>query len=284
MIPYLQLIRIGNLSVILFAQLLIFAFLPKNSCFSLDFDFRILLILISTTSIAAAGYVINDYFDVKIDAINKPENLVVGKHVKRREAIAIHILLNTIGIALGFIISIKVGIFYMLMAALLLLYSSTLKRHLIIGNLTMAGILGLSVFVMWLFDQGLSLNWILFYSIFAFLAAFSREIIEDIEDYKGDKHFNLKSIPVVFGVYPAKITAQVFQTIIGVALPVAAFFFFVHSEFISAFYMVFVLLPFSVFIMFRIKHADKSKDFKKLSLYQKVFIFTGILSIPLKCL
>ena len=56
-----------------------------------------LIILISTVMIAAAGNIINDYFDIKPDRVNKRHKLIVGKHIKRREAMAAHAIFSTVG-------------------------------------------------------------------------------------------------------------------------------------------------------------------------------------------
>src|SRR5688572_22737914 len=86
----LKLTRFGNLVMIAFAQYFTAAFLIDKQTI---FDPRLLLLSLSTVAIAAAGYIINDYYDVKIDYINKPERVVVGKSITRRFAILFHVIL-----------------------------------------------------------------------------------------------------------------------------------------------------------------------------------------------
>lgn len=57
-----------------------------------SFDF--FLLVISTVLIAAAGNVINDYFDQRTDRVNKPQETIVGVHLSRRIAMAAHQIFN----------------------------------------------------------------------------------------------------------------------------------------------------------------------------------------------
>ena len=47
-------------------------------------DRQFLFIVIASVLIAAAGYIINDYFDLNIDQVNKPDKVVVNLIINRR--------------------------------------------------------------------------------------------------------------------------------------------------------------------------------------------------------
>ena len=65
-------------------------FLQINN-FSLQLDnLRFFLLVLTTILIAAAGYVINDYFDVRTDRINKPDKVIIDSGIHRRSAIFLH--------------------------------------------------------------------------------------------------------------------------------------------------------------------------------------------------
>src|ERR1700742_3328339 len=102
----LRLTRFWNLVVIVFAQYCTVAFLIG---FDAVKDIRLLLLSISTVVIAAAGYIINDYYDIKIDLINKPERVVIGKYIPRRYAILLHSVLSITGVAIGIILGWKIA-------------------------------------------------------------------------------------------------------------------------------------------------------------------------------
>ena len=104
---FIKLTRFGNLLIIALAQYFTVLFLIADLSRWENYIYseKLLLISLSSILIAAAGYIINDYYDVKIDYINKPERIVVGKVIKRRVVMAAHIILNFTGIGLGFLIS-----------------------------------------------------------------------------------------------------------------------------------------------------------------------------------
>src|SRR6187549_680679 len=100
---FLKLVRLPNLFFIALAQLLfqfcIYHRLYKEEIPADDLQ-RFILLLFASLFIAAAGYIINDYFDINIDEVNKPQRMVVDKVIHRRWAIAWHFILNSIGLAL----------------------------------------------------------------------------------------------------------------------------------------------------------------------------------------
>ena len=55
-------------------------------------DVGLLLLSVATVTIGAAGYIINDYYDIKIDTINKPDRVIIGKSLKRRTAMLLHMM------------------------------------------------------------------------------------------------------------------------------------------------------------------------------------------------
>ncbi|HEY0771134.1 MAG TPA: UbiA family prenyltransferase, partial [Sphingobacteriaceae bacterium] len=138
----LRLTRAGNLFIIAFAQYFTAGCLIGLHTLK---DFNLFLVVSSTVMIAAAGYIINDYYDVKIDYINKPERVVIGKTITRRYAILFHIILSAAGILIGTIVSLKIGAVNVLSVFLLWLYSNSLKRIAFVGNFTVALLTGLSI-------------------------------------------------------------------------------------------------------------------------------------------
>ena len=102
----LRLTRFWNLVIIGLAQYCTAGFLIDSK---LILDIHLLLLSASTILIAAAGYVINDYYDIKIDLINKPERVVIGRSIARRYAILFHVVLSSIGILMGAYLSLRIG-------------------------------------------------------------------------------------------------------------------------------------------------------------------------------
>ena len=200
----LKLIRYPNLAIIALTQFLTALFLLENSSFlGLLANLQFILLILSTLLIASGGYIINDYYDIKIDYVNKPDRVVIGKHLKRRHVLVIHSFFNGLGILLGIFVSWWIVGINILATFLLWLYSNLLKRLPLWGNLVVSFLTGLSVFVVYiLFRQNLEL--IAMYSVFAFFISLIREIVKDLEDIEGDEKFGCRTLPIAVGLVATK--------------------------------------------------------------------------------
>ena len=198
---YLKMIRVANLVIIAVTQYLTAIFLasPGDNLRSVVLDKGLFLLVLSTVFIAGAGYIINDYYDVKIDFVNKPKRVVVGKTLSRRWVVIGHLVLNIAAIGIGFYLSTTIGIINLIAAFSLWIYSNQLKRLPFIGNLIIGGLTGLTVLVVGqYFSERAYL--ILCYAVFAGFITLVREIIKDMEDLKGDERFGCKTLPIVWGI------------------------------------------------------------------------------------
>ena len=138
-VAFLKLIRLPNLLFILLTQSLFYHCIvlshePFSMMEILKSDMPFLLLLMSSLFISAGGYIINDYFDLHIDNVNKPDKVVVEKIVKRRWAIILHLLFSLVGVVLALMVSIitKKWIIFIINIAcviLLWLYSTRYKRN-----------------------------------------------------------------------------------------------------------------------------------------------------------
>jgi len=203
---FLRLTRFPNLIIIGFSQYFVVLFLvsyPEVGTASL-LDLKLFLLSSSTVLIAAAGYVINDYYDIKIDYVNKPDKVVVGKLVKRRVVLISHMALNTVGIVIGFYLSPYVGILNVIAAFLLWIYSNRLKRLPFIGNVVIALLAGLSILIVAVYYRQ-NFNIVFIYALFAFSINLAREVIKDMEDIRGDMRFGSRTLPIIWGLRKTKM-------------------------------------------------------------------------------
>ncbi len=267
-----------NLLIVAFAQIMTAYFLvgTTNSGIPVLQDFNLYLLVFSTVIIAAAGYMINDYYDVKIDYVNKPNEVIVGKGIKRRVVIFFHTILNFTGIGLGFLISSKVGIINFVAAFLLWLYSNRLKREPLIGNLTVALLTATSVYLIGFYYQKSELL-ILTYAIFAFFLNLIREIIKDIEDRPGDRKHGCRTLPIVIGFHNTKKVIFLIAIIFVISILVVTFKL---DRPLIFFYFGGLGIFFSYF-MYLIYQADRKDQFTKLSSYAKILMLVGTLSMGL---
>jgi len=235
---------------------------------------RLFILVVSTLFIAAAGYHINDYYDVKIDYINKPEQVVVGRSVKRRVVMLMQVLLNGLGILAGFWLAWPIGLIHLLSAFMLWWYSNQLKRLPFIGNFTVALLTALPLVALSLLFQG---HYLLLgaYAVFAGSVSLVREIIKDMEDLRGDASFGCKTLPIIWGIRGAK------QFVYGlVALFAGIFFWFakVLQNPVLTTYFIVLGLPLAYFIV-RLVRADTKQHFHFLSIYIKLILLSGIISM-----
>jgi 4-hydroxybenzoate polyprenyltransferase len=267
----LRLTRVGNLVIIAFSQYFTAACLIGTYTI---FDKELFLLVSATVMIAAAGYIINDYYDVKIDYINKPDKVIIGKGITRRYAILFHVVLSVAGIFFGTLAFWKVGLVNIMSVFLLWLYSNSLKRIAFIGNFTVALLTALSILLVdFLYHTTNPLIWI--YSIFAFFMTLIREIIKDMEDLKGDNTFGCKTLPIVLGV---RKTKYVIYVIIGIFTTTVIILNHFYSALPFRYYLLFLFVPLFLLLMW-LARADTKKDFSLLSSVCKAIMLLGILSM-----
>ncbi|MFN4945481.1 MAG: geranylgeranylglycerol-phosphate geranylgeranyltransferase [Chryseotalea sp.] len=267
----LRLTRFGNLLIIGFAQTATAFFLVGSHTWQ---TFSLWLLSSSTIIIAAAGYIINDYYDIKIDYINKPERVVIGKIIPRRFAILFHTLFSVGGIAIGFYLSWQIGVIHFFSAFMLWLYSNSLKRLPLIGNVVIAFLTALSVFIIAVFYKT-NINLILIYSLFAFFISLVREVVKDMEDLKGDISFGCKTLPILWGIRKTKyFLYSVLVVFVLLVLILDSYFTILPS----VYFMSFLFLPLAWFAL-RLHRADTVKDFRWLSNLSKIIMLLGIISM-----
>lgn len=273
----LKLIRWTNLAIIFFTQYVVYAYAAKNKFVIVQSwfpPFEFFLLTFGTLLVAAAGYVINDYYDIKIDLINKPNRIVIGRVISRRQALFFHSILNFLAIAVGFLLSWRVALFFAGCAFLLWLYSNLLKRLALLGNITISV---LTAAVIWAISLYFKENdrLIYLYSVFAFCISLLREIIKDMEDTKGDAEHGCKTLPIVWGI---RRTKTVLFALIFVFAGLVCFQI-MQSERVGQASIYFgMLLPLS-YLTYKIHLADKQKDFSRLSSFCKWIMIVGVGSL-----
>lgn len=269
----LKLTRFGNLVIIGLAQYCTAGFLIATTTLN---DGSLFILATSTVLIAAAGYIINDYYDVKIDYINKPGRVVIGKSITRRYAILFHVVLSSAGVLLGLMLSWKIAAVNVLTVFLLWFYSNNLKRLPFIGNFVVALLTGLAILIVDLYyHTGSAL--IIIYASFAFFMTLVREIIKDMEDLKGDVTFGCKTLPIMLGLRRTKFIIYLILFLFSATVVILNYFYQVLP---LQYYLIFLFVPL-LWLLYRLIRADTIRDFARLSAFCKVIMLMGILSMSL---
>ena len=328
LVAFIKLIRLPNLLIIVLTQYAIrFAImLPilKSTTTEIEgFDLGLqmteldfFLLSLSTVMVAAAGYIINDYFDVKVDRVNRPNSIIVGKYIKRRVCMGAHIVISTIAILMGIYLAYKLGhwnlaLIQILSVGALWYYSTMFKKQVLIGNVIVAILAALVPFVAGLYElillhqnadvllnkllfyleadiptQGVRtiyyevlsnlMKWVLGFSLFAFISTIIREIVKDIEDYEGDKKYWSNTLAVVYGKRKAVKVAQLFILIMMALIAYLQYLQILGKDVGSFIYFLMLVQIPMVFIFYKLQLANQKDDYSRISTYIKLVMLTGI--------
>jgi 4-hydroxybenzoate polyprenyltransferase len=273
---FLKLIRFQNLIIIFISQYFAAVFLIKGfgDWNSVITDPYMFFLSMSTLLIAAAGYIINDYYDVKIDMINKPGRIVVGMLMKRRTAIILHTCINLAGIMAGFMVNWKVGVASGIVSMMLWLYSVWLKKTAIAGNILISSLSAASLLLLTFYYRS-NIEIIFIYAVFAFFISLIREIIKDMEDMKGDAAFGCRTLPILFGIRKTKTILFALVIVFTAALIISGLRIQIN---VLAYLGLFVLPPL-MWLSYTLAKADSSRDFTRLSFLCKYIMLSGVVSM-----
>ena len=242
------------------------------------------LLVLAALLVAAAGYILNDYYDVKIDAINRPDRLVVGQLLRRRHAMLAHVLLSGVGVGLATALSWPVGAVTLGAALLLWGYSARFKRLPLVGNVSIATLTGALVVLPALLplatpEGRLKAVWL--YALAAFLLTAVREIVKDLEDMRGDAQHGCRTLPLVWGVARSKWVAGFFLLCLGALVLGAAGQLLAWGRWpLAAWLLGLVLLPLGGLARL-LRRADRRRHFRQLSAWCKAIMLAGVLSMLL---
>lgn len=295
---FLKLIRLPNLLLLALMQLLFkYGFLDLQKITLAINDWQYGLLVLSTVLIAAAGYVINNILDQETDNSNKPQDVVVGKHFSEATAYNIYIALNCTGVAIGFYLANTIGkpnfsAIFIVIAATLYMYATTLKQMAVVGNVVIALLLSISVLIIGVFTlypaitienqpiMGSLFSVLLDYALYAFMINFLRELVKDIEDINGDYNQGMRTLPIILGQKRTQkiILGLSFIPIVVIALYIKTYLLPVRLFFTIAYSMIFILAPLFLFVV-KIISAKTTQDFHFLSTLLKWILLFGILSI-----
>ncbi|MGM0612146.1 MAG: geranylgeranylglycerol-phosphate geranylgeranyltransferase [Bacteroidota bacterium] len=303
--PFIQLIRPLNLLIVILTSLLTWKALIGGAYeyFHMPLFMNmetISLLIASLVLVAAGGYVINDYFDVVIDEINKPKRQIIGKKISRRAAVIYYGILTALGIATAFWAAINVGNFqiamvHIIFALALWFYSEQFKYVKFWGNFIVSLSTAFVIVLIWMFEffamiqnndflhpkeQNLLTYLVLGYAFFAFIATFTRELVKDRQDVPGDLRAGVKNLAVTMSDKGFKLLTSVGLGINLATLIIAQIFLY-KIELILVSWYIMVLEAIIIYLIWALFKAKNERDFGIMSLYLKVYMIAGILSMQI---
>lgn len=255
-----------------------------------------IILVMATVCITAAGYVINDYFDIRTDLINRGR-VIVGTKIPRRQAIMWHTVLNLAGVSAGFYISWKAGYLwfgtlFLVVSGLLYFYSASYKRQFLIGNIIVAILTAMVPLLVVVFewsalyryyaanavtvpDLSFLFYWVGGFAMFAIMTTLAREIIKDVEDFEGDKAYGRNSLPVIIGIPGSKIVAACLVIITIISL-FSVWYLFLHDWLTLAYISVTIAIPL-FYVIYLIVIASERKQMNRASQLMKIVMLAGVL-------
>ena len=296
---FLKLVRFPNLIFIALTQVL-FQFCIYNPIYNVTIPqtnlVQFILLVVASLLIAGGGYIINDYFDINIDQVNKPEKLVVDKIIRRRWAIVWHLVLSFMGI-LCTALALPFHKWYLVLAnilcvSLLWFYSTTFKKNLLVGNIVIAILVAWSILIFFFSKLSIAdafgsenpanfkfFRFAFLYAGFAFIISLIREAIKDIEDREGDAKYGCRTMPIVWGVSATKVYIAVWLIVLLAAIIIIQVYILQFQWWWVVVYSVFFIIVPLVLLFAKLFPATTQKQFHQLSNLAKLSMLTGILSM-----
>ncbi|MCO6497643.1 MAG: geranylgeranylglycerol-phosphate geranylgeranyltransferase [Chitinophagaceae bacterium] len=302
LVAFLKLIRWPNLLFIVITQVafyfFVFPYCYEQSGLVFE-DARLTegifwVLVFASVVIAAAGYIINDYYDIPIDQINKPERVIISKGFSVKSAMMMYILLSVTGIFVSafaglWLRNMYVPVINSGVVLLLLFYSALLKKKFLIGNVIVSLLTAWVVLVLSISERSFSLPdneaWLLLlrysliYGGFAFIISMIREVIKDMEDMEGDKKLGCTTMPIVMGIHAARIYTMVWVLLLAGILGWISWQLIAGGLTLQGVYGIVLLVLPLVWLLKELITASDQKAFHKLSSFVKLIMLAGILSM-----
>ncbi len=293
---FLKLTRLGNLVFMAVCLGIIrYAFFkPINATTTLS-DFQYTLFTISILCLGAAGYIINDLYDIETDKINKPEKNYIGKGISEKSGFNLFLVLNIIGVGIGFYLANAISqpafsALFIISSALLYIYSAYLKNIILFGNIAVSLLVASIAVLPGIFDllpainsynqtqQAAVFSILLDYSFFAFFINLLREMVKDQEDIKGDYNTDGNTLPIILG---CKRTNLIIFALGLIPLIVLIYYIYTYlfENTPAVLYTLFLIVAPVLFFLVQILSAKQKKDFSRLSKILKIVLFFGLISI-----
>jgi len=270
-------VRGYNILVLISAQYLaaIFIFSPTKSLKDVVFDLHLLFLVLACVFVIAGGYIINNFYDAKVDKINRPLKAGIDNYIKQSTILRFYFFLNFIGFCFGTLISLKAALFFAVYIFSIWFYSHKLKKYPLVGVISAAVLTILPFFAVFVYFENFS-EIIFVYAVFLFLVIVVREFVKDLQNIKGAIVNNYSTFPVVYGEKKTKHLAILL--LIFTCIPIAVLFSYpALSDMRYYFYFALIVLAFVSVYLWKSKTRA---HYRTLHNTLKLLLFIGVLCLP----
>lgn len=274
----LRLVRWYSILAVMLAQYLSALFLLNRESGKLELllDPQLHISIFATAFIIASGFIINSFYDLERDTINRPDRVVFSRLVSQTTCLNMYFFFNTVGVVMSFYVGKKVMLFNFLFSIALWFYSHKLKKKAFLGELS-AALLNIAPFFVVVIYY-----WVFTFDIFLYLSFIGlmiiiREIIKDVLSEKGDLIFGYETLPIKVGMKATKQTIGLLMML--TIFPFTTLFYFHGLTLVMGYFLMGeILVVVSGYLLIK---ASSSEDFERLNSLYKFLTLAGILSIPL---
>ncbi|QVY64910.1 geranylgeranylglycerol-phosphate geranylgeranyltransferase [Polaribacter sp. Q13] len=272
----LSVIRGYNILVLVLAQYLaaIFIFSPQKKLRSIVFDVDLLYIILASICVVAAGYIINNFYDVQVDRINRPLKTGIDNYVKQSVKLKLYFTLNFLGFIFGLLISGRAALFFAIYIFAIWFYSHKLKKYPFTGLVSATVLTILPFFAVFVYFKNFS-KIIFVHAVFLFLVLMVRELLKDLQNMKGAIINDYETFPVFYG---EKKTKQLSIFLLVLTLfPVVILFSYPALSYMR-FYFYFALMVL-IFLGFYLWNSTETKQYRMMHNVLKILLLIGVFSL-----
>lgn len=200
MLSLFSVVRGYNILILVFAQYLTAAFIlaPDLPLRDVIFDPNLFFLILSSATVIASGYIINNFYDSEKDLINRPKKTMLDRLISQRTKLSVYFILNFAAIIFASYVSFRAVIFFSVYIFMIWFYSHRIKKILFLGNIVASILAIIPFFVVFIYYKNFE-TVIFIHATFLFIMIAMRELVKDLENLKGDLIQNYKTIPVVYG-------------------------------------------------------------------------------------
>ena len=271
-------IRFYNIVLLAMAQITcsVYFFSDNNSFYLVLTDLNIWFIIISTATSISAGYIINNFFDLDKDLINRPIKTIFEEEVSIKTKMIVFISLNFLCLIFAQLVSFRAFIFFLFYMLSIFIYSIKISKYPFIGNLLSVLLSITPFFAVTLYYKNFN-DEIFLHALYLFLIVMLKDLIKDLISLRGDFTMNYKTITVVYGEKITKFYMSLISPlIILVSLTIVNLYQLSYMKYYY-FFSIFFIVAFTVILW----KKNDIVNYQKLHNAIRLLIVLGLLSIPL---
>ena len=270
-----SLVRGYNIVVLILAQYLTSGYIlaPSSSFYEILFDLKLFYLVLATAFSTAAGYIINNFYDAEKDKINRPKKFLLEHLLSQQSQLVLYFLLNGATLIAAGAASFKAILFFTVYIFGIWIYSSSLKRLFWISNLFATLLAIIPFFAVTIYFKNFEAV-VIYHASFLFLLILIRDILKDLQNYKGDWVRSYQTLPIVFGNLKTKIIVSALIFLNSVPI-----FLLIQSHLGLMTYYFYFSIPYLLFVLVLLWIGSTQKMYLWIHNLLKILILLGVIGI-----